>query len=184
MPIDDSEHVDRACRAALAMQDALARIGEGWHCGIGLHTGEVVAGSLGSEQVFAYTVMGDVVNRTSRVEGITKVVEAPLLVTREVAERVSPTVAVPVRVERFLPVGMEAPMDLFELARPPADADRTRAINEGLAAFERGAWEEAYETLSALGPKDRPARYLMSLAEAHRRHPPKVWTGVIELQEK
>jgi len=184
VPLADPAHVDRACRAALAMVAALERTGADWHCGIGVHTGEVVAGSLGSEQVFSYTVMGDVVNRTSRIQGITKAVETPILVTREVAEQVSATVAVPMRVGRFQPAGMTTPVDLFELTPPPADPVRVSTFERGLARFEQGDWNGAYETLAALGPAMRPARYLMALAEANRRHPPRAWTGVIELEEK
>lgn len=184
VPLPDPGHVDRACRAALAMVAALEREGGSWHCGIGVHTGEVVAGSLGSDQVFSYTVMGDVVNRTSRIQGITKIVETPVLVSREVAEVVSADVAVPMRVGRFQPAGMTVPVDLFELTAPPADAVRVSTFERGLALFEHGDWEQAYEMLSALGPHDRPARNLMALAEAHRRRPPKAWSGVIELEEK
>lgn len=184
VPVADGAHVDRACRAALAMAAALDRIGDGWHCGIGLATGEVVAGSLGSEQVFSYSVMGDVVNRTSRVEGITKVVESPVLVTREVAELMSPGVASVVRIGRFQPAGMEAPLDLYELSAAGDDGGRSDVFGRGLAAFEAGKWEEAYGLLSTLGPEDRPARYLMALAEDHRRHAPRLWSGVIELTGK
>jgi hypothetical protein len=46
------------------------------------------------------------------------------------------------------------------------------------------AWEDAYEILDHLAPKDRPARYLKTLAEMYRRRPPKDWKGVIELSEK
>ncbi len=184
VPIPCADHVDRACRAALAMVEGLHRLEGGWQCGIGLHTGEVVAGAIGSEQVFSYSVMGSVVNQASRIEGITKTVESPVLVTRAVADRVSPAIAVPVRVGRFMPAGMNTALDLFELLPPPGDPGRQTRFAAGLASFERGDWEAAYALLDPLGPGDRPARYLKSLAEMHRRHPPKDWQGVIELTGK
>jgi len=184
VPLEEAKHVDHACRAALSMIEALKGIPGDWRCGIGLHTGEVVAGAIGSERMFSYSVMGPVVNQASRVEGITKAVEVPILVTREVAERVTREEAVATRIGRYQPAGMEADLDLYELTPPPANPERQDLFARGLEAFEKGAWERAYELLDRLGPGDRPARYLMTLAEQFRRRPPRNWAGIIELAEK
>ncbi len=184
VPITDAEHVNRACRAALGMAEKLKEIGGGWGCGIGIHSGEVVAGSLGSEQMFSYTVMGSTVNQTSRVEGITKIVETPILVTHEVASRVGPGVARTRRVGRYQPAGMRTALALFELLPANTSEEPIATFEQGLDAFERGEWESAYEILDRLGTGDRPARYIKSLAEMFRRRPPRDWTGVIELTEK
>ena len=184
VPLPDERHVDRAARAALAMARRFAEVAPQWKCGIGLHAGDVVAGAIGSEQLFAYSVLGAVVNQASRIEGITKFVEAPILVSREVALRVSPAVAAPLRLGRFQPAGMSVALELFELAPPPGDMDRAFAIGQGLEALEAGKWEKAYEVLNERPAKDLPARFLKSLAEQHRRRPPKDWKGIIELSEK
>lgn len=184
VPVPDSKHVDQACRSALRMIEALRTLPGNWNCGIGLHTGQVVAGAIGSEQVFSYGLMGTVVNQASRVEGITKAVETPILVTKEVADRVSADVAVPMRIGRFQPAGMGVALDLYELAPPPANAARITPFTEGLKAFEAGDWERAYGLLDPLGANDRPARYLKLLADSYRRRPPREWRGVIDLVEK
>lgn len=184
VPFPDPQHVDCACRAALRMSARLGEVTDGWRCGIGLHTGEVVGGAIGSDQMFFFGLMGAVVNQASRIEGITKAIEAPILVTREVAEKVSPEAAAAQRVGRFQPAGMRVSLDLYELSPPPKDKKRAEIFNRGLEAFEKGEWEEAYEILDELPSKDLPARYLKSLAESYRRRPPKGWQGVIELADK
>ena len=79
---------------------------------------------------------------------------------------------------------MSVALELFELAPPPGDMDRAFAIGQGLEALEAGKWEKAYEVLNERPAKDLPARFLKSLAEQHRRRPPKDWKGIIELSEK
>lgn len=183
LPFEDPDHVNRACRAALGMVSALERVAPHWRCGIGIHTGEVVAGSMGAKQLFSYTVMGPVVNQASRLEGITKIVEVPILVTKEVAEVISPGMAVARRIGKFRPAGMSVALDLYEISTSE-DPVQSKLFFRGLEEFEKGAWESAYEILDQLPPTDRPARYIKTLAEMYRRRPPKDWNGVIELAEK
>jgi len=184
VPIEVPHHVDGAVRAAMRMEKRLGEMTDGWRCGIGLHTGNVVAGSIGSDLMFSYGVMGAVVNQSSRVEGITKHVETQILVTKEIADQLSPGVALTRRIGRFQPAGMHVALDLYEPL--PADADREAIAiyGKGLEVFERGEWEEAYKVLDQLGHEDRPARFIKALAESYRRRPPKDWQGIIELIEK
>ncbi len=184
VPLEDPRHVDRACRAALRMKDRLAEATGGWRCGIGLHTGEVVAGAIGSEQVFSYGLMGAVVNQASRIEGITKVVRHPVVCSREVAQALSPEAAATLRLGRYQPAGMNAATDLYAVLSPPGDPARAAVFQEGLAALEKGDWAQAYKLFHKLPDDDEPAQYLMHLAGEHKTHPPKDWRGVIELSAK
>ncbi|HVA65350.1 MAG TPA: adenylate/guanylate cyclase domain-containing protein [Elusimicrobiota bacterium] len=184
LPYEDPKHIDRACRAAGLMSRELFRITDGWRCGVGLHCGPVVAGAIGSEQIFSYGVMGPVVNQASRIEGITKIVGVPVLVSRKIVERLSPAVAVPVRVGRFQPAGMETPLDLYELAEPPGNPGREKILAEGLAAFEAGQWAKTLEILGLLPAEDAPVRFLLSLTRDYARAAPPGWKGVIALTQK
>ncbi|MBI1735262.1 MAG: adenylate/guanylate cyclase domain-containing protein [Candidatus Rokubacteria bacterium] len=79
-PVDLPDHAVRACRAALKMSEAATELNAKWaaegreplNIGVGINTGDMVVGNLGSEQVFSYTVTGDAVNLAARAESLNK----------------------------------------------------------------------------------------------------------------
>ncbi len=90
-PLDDGDSAYNATRAALAMQVALRELnieleGEGRppiEIGIGIHTGEAVVGNIGSSERLEYTAIGDVVNTSSRIEGLNKQFGTRILISEE-----------------------------------------------------------------------------------------------------
>jgi adenylate cyclase len=90
-PIEQPDHADRALEAARDMRDrelpsfnawlSERGLGDGFRLGIGLNSGAIMAGNVGSQRRLEYTVMGDVVNVASRVEGLTKGTPHMLLLT-------------------------------------------------------------------------------------------------------
>jgi len=79
-PLDDPAHADHACAAALEMLDELRRLNARWAAdgraqidiGIGINTGPMIAGNIGSDQIMSYTVIGDAVNLGARLESLNK----------------------------------------------------------------------------------------------------------------
>jgi len=95
-PIMVSDHAARAVRAALGMVHRLEALNGRFasagmpqlRIGIGIHSGEVVAGPIGPDTRMEYTVVGDAVNLASRLEGLTKEMSATILVSQDTAQRV------------------------------------------------------------------------------------------------
>ncbi|MFQ6096577.1 MAG: CHASE2 domain-containing protein [Armatimonadota bacterium] len=93
-PVPYQDHAEKAVRAALEMQEELLRLqdqrpgGPELYMRIGVHTGEAVVGDIGSETLSEYTVIGDVVNTASRLEGLNKQYGTRILISGETYERV------------------------------------------------------------------------------------------------
>jgi adenylate cyclase len=97
-PIPHEDHAFRAARAALEMREALNRLNQKWQAegtyndtfemGIGINTGEVFVGLLGSEERVNYTIIGDAANLAARLQDQTKEFGFPILISGETHERI------------------------------------------------------------------------------------------------
>lgn len=88
VPIENPDHAERACHAALAMRSAVETevfAGQKLSCRIGINTGQVIAGAVGAEDRLTYTVHGDAVNRAARVEAMNKEAGTTILLTETTA---------------------------------------------------------------------------------------------------
>ena len=128
-PQASADHVERAARAALGIVARVARLNVALQSsgtpplqiGVGVHTGEVVAGLIGPDARVEYGVVGEPVNLASRVEALTKELQATILVSREVAARLGPRFVL--GRSAFLPVkGRAEPIEVVELLAHPAGA--------------------------------------------------------------
>ena len=119
-----SDHVDDAVRAALGMRERLAAFNAagvgpgGVGFGVGLHTGRLVAGNIGTEKRLEYTVIGDTVNIASRIESMNKDLGSVILVSGAVHDRMSSALRETLRAELCSDVklkGKDKPMSLYKL---------------------------------------------------------------------
>ena len=193
-PMNQADHAARACATALDMVERLAELQADWRrrgvppleLGIGVNTGPMVVGNMGSRQRLAYTVLGDTVNVASRLEGLSKEYS-----TRSVIGTATREAAGPGFVFRFLDlvvvVGQDEPLAVYEVVGRADAVDPERLAF--LADFQRGI--ELYRSapgprctiifadLLARAPDDGPsALYLRRAIELAANPPPADWNGV------
>jgi adenylate cyclase len=199
-PINQPDAVLRACLAALAIRlefEGASRQPShplaDFRAGIGLATGRAVAGRIGTIDQVKVTVFGPVVNRASRLEGMTKILHTPILLdestAREVRDQIPPSIARCRRIAVVKPYGVESAVEVSELLPPAADfpdlSDKDlQTYERALDAFLAGDWSEALELLHEVPAKDRVKDFLTIFIAQHNRTSPPDWNGVIPLSRK
>jgi adenylate cyclase len=199
-PLDDGTSAVQACRAAVEIRERFAAAGasssdplSGFRCGIGIATGEAVAGKLGTSGQFKIDVFGPVVNLASRLEGITKQLRVPILADENTVARVKASKGGSDlrfrRLARLRPYGMDLALTVSELL--PKGGEPNLLDDGGVALYEKaldafvcGDWSRAFALLHEVPPWDQGKDFLTSHILSHRREPPPGWDGVIGLESK
>ena len=191
-PLSQADHARRACQAALAMQrrvedDLRERQARGQvflGLRIGLHSGQVVAGNVGSRERFNYTIMGDTVNLAHRLQEINRHYGTHLILSSATRELAGPGLVMR-ELDQVQVRGRQQPVTIVELAwaAPGEDAPLwLSTFEEGRAAYLRRDWLEAsrhFEEVIRLKPEDGPATlYLRRCRRYQEKPPPPEWDGV------
>lgn len=159
-------------------------------CGMGIGCGEVVAGQIGARHQIKYGVMGRVVNQASRLEGLTKYIGVPVLMTEDVCRSLSPELLCR-RVGRIRPAGMVDAVQLHELVVPPElggsglSPDEVRAYEAAEDHFKAGRFMDALSSLRQVPLEDPVGSFLTRRAyQLMDEGAPESWEGVLEFKAK
>jgi adenylate cyclase len=157
---------------------------------LGLHSGEILLGSIGAIDHYEYRAVGDIVNSANRIQGLNKILGTRVLLSQEVLEGIDGFVTR--EVGAFLLRGKSRPLVVHELigARDAIDtqaAERHHRFSEGLAAFREAQWKAAIEIfaqLAATPEGDGVSRFYRDLCFRYKQDPlAGEWDGVIRLEE-
>jgi len=195
-PAPVADHAAQACAAALDMARAMGELHRQWealgfprlHARVGIHSGTVVAGNVGSREQMNYTCLGDTVNLASRLESVNKHYGTAILVSGETREKLPPRF-VTRRVDAIRVKGRAAPVEIFELLGVEGGVSPWAGLyEEALAVYAGRDFTQAarlFERVLEERPGDGPAGVLLARCREYAlADPGPSWDGVHVMESK
>ncbi len=198
-PVADPEHARQGVISAMAMQTELDKLraqmlARGWpdiRIGVGVNSGKMRVGDMGSKLRKAYTVMGDAVNLGSRLEGLTRVYGVGVIVGQSTKELVKDVVFR--ELDRVKVKGKDEPVDIFEPVGMEGQLDKKltdeiKLWHKALRAYRAQKWDEAEMDLfnaQRLSPENKLYQlYFERIKECRAEPPGDNWDGVTAFKTK
>jgi adenylate cyclase len=201
-PVDLSDHALRACISAITMKKIEDELNKTvieqklspvpLFTRIGINTGDMVAGNMGTENKMNYTIMGNAVNLAARLEGVNKQYETSILAS-EATVRETGNSLLTRKLDRVRVVGINEPVRLYELLNlaeqaTPGQKELVEIFHEALDHFEKRNWTQAaagFDKALLVNADDNPSKiYKERCAEFIKKPPNEKWDGVYNLTTK
>jgi adenylate cyclase len=201
-PIEYEDHAKRACLAAVRMRKMERILNDHileqqlspspLRTRVGINTGEIVVGNMGTAKKMDYTMMGHAVNLAARLEGVNKQYGTWILVS-DATKQEAGNELVFRRLDRVRVVGVTEPVRLYELVDERSEASQetiqlVEAFDAGIERFEQRDWDGAsaqFQEAMKIRPDDGPAQfYAKRCKEFKRKPPPDNWDGAFNLSMK
>jgi adenylate cyclase len=198
-PVDQPDHTHKACNTALEMMQVLNELNAGWvregkpvlDIGIGINTGMMMVGNMGSEQRFEYTVLGDAVNLGSRLEGANKNYRTHILISEFTYDKVKNDFLC-MEMDSVRVKGKTRTVRIYQLmGRKEASlsqAETIRFFHQGLQFYKEQKWGQALEAFKTVSAMDKglyaAQLYMERIASLQSDPPPPDWDGAFTMKEK
>ncbi|HED11392.1 MAG TPA: adenylate/guanylate cyclase domain-containing protein [Caldithrix abyssi] len=200
-PVSHGNDAYNACAAALEMQETLRRMRDLWrkqgkdelHARMGINTGPMVVGNMGSETRFDYTVMGDAVNLGARLEPANKQYGTLIMIGDETRKQAGDLIIVR-QLDLLRVKGKNEPVKVYELVgtREKGISEDTQRVLElfrgGFEAYLGQSWAQAlnyFEQALAINPNDGPSKRYVQRCRLYVQKPPAPdWDGVFTMTTK
>ncbi|GHV71114.1 hypothetical protein AGMMS49928_21540 [Spirochaetia bacterium] len=201
-PLELSDHALRSCISAIVMKHREAEMNKKFTeakkipvpflTRIGIHTGDMVVGNMGTERKMNYTIMGNAVNLASRLEGINKHYGTWILASEDTVKECGDRIFTR-RLDRIRVVGINEPVQIYEILELADKVttelrEQTELFHEALSFFEKRDWnaaQRAFDKALEKHPDDRPSLLYLERCRQYLQTPPdQGWDGIYNFSEK
>jgi adenylate cyclase len=208
-PVKEEHHAHQAVICAIAMLRELKRLNQAWEhhkigyppidIGIGINTGVVAVGNMGSESIFDYTVIGDAVNLASRIEGLNKSYGCHLMISEFTFAQLNPELFVFRVLDKVAVKGKKQGVLLYQVLGQTSDFSEqdhqhllkwSRTYQTAFDAYGRQKWTEAsqlFRTCQEMVPEDKASQWMLERIQSYQADKNLIsedWDGTFVLTSK
>lgn len=193
-PVENPNQTQDACHAALAMVDAIENLNQMWakkgavrnfSIGVGINSGEVIVGNMGSAKRFNYGMVGDNVNFTSRLEGLNKTYGTNIIISEGAKKDIEHLPGFFIRdLDMVIVKGKREPRHIFELLTKPLKPEVAKHFAQGKEYYQKGDWKNAIKCFALIATIDGPSQAFLDRCQIFLKNPPENWNGIYEFTSK